>query len=55
MNGEPIDGDQAVTMVSTLDQRLHPAKIMADKLMPNAKDRPIQVALPPISAEQGRA
>ncbi|WP_119458540.1 hypothetical protein [Rhodospirillaceae bacterium SYSU D60014] len=51
MRGEPVetaptkDADQQVKAYPTTDQRIAAAKILADKLVPNAKDRPIELPL----------
>lgn len=54
MNGEKIsagllkDGGDAVEVVPTLDQRISAAAKLADKLVPNARSKPIQITLPKI-------
>ncbi len=51
-NGEPIDaapvkeGEDAVTVRPTLDQRLSAAQTLARKIQPDAKDTPISLDLP---------
>lgn len=56
MNGEPIfasplkDGGTAAPLFPTIDQRVHAAKVLADKLVPNAKDRAVTFACPPMAA-----
>jgi hypothetical protein len=55
MHGEPVtgatekDGTTAESMLPTVDQRLHAAKVLADKLVPNAKDRTITFTCPPMA------
>ena len=52
MNGEPIktaplkDAGTQTEAYPTIDQRLSAARILADKLLPNAKSRPITLTLP---------
>jgi hypothetical protein len=52
MRGEGIpaaplkDAPEQVLTYPTLDQRISAGRILADKLLPNAKDRPIQIDLP---------
>jgi len=54
MNGEPISTSplkegEAVTFVTpTLDQRLHAAGKLVDKLVPNARERAITFETPPM-------
>jgi hypothetical protein len=56
MNGELIasallkDGATATEILPTLDQRIAAGKILADKLVPNAKERPVAFICPPIAA-----
>jgi hypothetical protein len=55
MHGEAIagaptkDGTVAAPMFPTIDQRLHAARALADKLVPNAKDRTISFTCPPMA------
>lgn len=55
MLGEPIkaapvkDGESQVETYPTVDQRVSAARILADKLVPNAKSKPITLQLPTLS------
>jgi hypothetical protein len=54
MRGEPIktaplkDGSNQVDAFPTIDQRVSAARILADKLLPNAKSRPVAMDLPKV-------
>lgn len=55
MRGEPIkaapikDAPTASEVYPTVDQRVSAAKILADKMIPNAKSRPVRLDLPDLN------
>lgn len=46
----PKKGEPALLVLPTLDQRMSAARLLADKMLPNARDRPIVLKLPPLEA-----
>lgn len=58
MNGKPImaspfkDGEEAIEILPTLDQRMSAATTLARKTVPDAKDRPITFDIPKIETAE---
>lgn len=56
MRGKPIetmpaaDGNQPTLVTPTLDQRIVVARVLAHKLLPNAKDPPVKLVLPDVDS-----